>query len=158
MKRLLLVALLLTQAAFAADEFNSVVKAVESHYGIRRTHIPMMGLALKFSPDHQARSLKLAIFESRPESGDLSDLPQVVASKLGPEWSPFVRVWSRRDRESVVIYAKPSGKGMRLFIACLDPEDSVVMSVDADEMSLREWINEPERMVHRTANSGDDDK
>ncbi|HLH10216.1 MAG TPA: hypothetical protein VKW78_23485 [Terriglobales bacterium] len=156
MKRLLLLALLVTNTAFGADEFKSVVKAVEAHYGIRHTHIPMMGLALKFSPDHQARSLKLAVFESGPAEGDLADLQQVVANSLGNNWVPFIRVWSRRDRESVVIYAKPSGSAMKLFIASLEPDESVVMSLDVDESSVRQWISDPQGMVHRSEEVGNE--
>ncbi len=150
MKRLLLLTtLLLTNVAFASDDFKAVVKAVESNYGIHPMHIPMMGVMLKFAPNHEARGMKMAIFEAAPQ-GDLSNLQRVISSSLGPDWSPFVRAWSRRDRESVVIYAKPSSNGMRLLITCLDQDESVIMSVDVSEKSLREWIEEPESMAHRT--------
>jgi hypothetical protein len=156
MKRLLiLTTLLLTSAAFASDDFKAVVKAVEHTYGLHHVHIPMMGIALKFSPDHEARSMKLAIFEAAPE-GDVSNLQQVISNNLGPDWAPFVRVWSRRDRESVVIYAKPSASGMRLLITCLESDESVVMSVDVSEKSLREWIEEPESMAHRARRESDE--
>ena len=153
---LILTTLLLTNAAFAADDFKAVVKAVETTYGIHHKHIPMMGMMMKFTPNHEARSMKLAIFEAAPE-GDLSNLQQVISSNLGPEWAPFVRVWSRRERESVVIYAKPSASGIRLLITCLESDESVVMSVDVSEKSLREWIEEPESMVHRARHDADDD-
>ena len=156
MKRLLiLTTLLFTSAAFGSDDFKAVVKAVEHTYGLHHVHIPMMGIALKFSPDHEARSMKLAIFEAAPE-GDLSNLQHVISSSLGSDWAPFVRVWSRRERESVVIYAKPSASGMRLLITCLDSDESVVMSVDVSEKSLRDWIEEPESMAHRTRQSADE--
>lgn len=158
MKRTLVVALLLTNMAFARDDFKSVVKAVESTYGIHSRHIPMMGLMLKFSPEREARGVKLAIFEDSPARGDLADLQQVIGRNLGPEWTPFIRVWSRRDDESVVIYAKPEGARMRLMVASFDHEDSVIISVDATEESLRHWINDPAGMADRTAHedSGDE--
>ncbi len=157
MKRLLiLTTLLLTNAAFASDDFKAVVKAVETTYGIHHKHIPMMGVMMKFTPSHEARSMKLAIFEATPE-GDLSDLQHVISSNLGPDWAPFVRVWSRRERESVVIYAKPSASGMRLLITCLESDESVVMSVDVNEKDLREWIKEPESMAHRARHDADDE-
>ena len=157
MKRLLiLTTLLLTSAAFASDDFKAVVKAVEHNYGLHHVHVPMMGIALKFTPNHETRSMKLAIFEAAPD-GDLSNLQQVIASSLGSDWAPFVRVWSRRERESVVIYAKPSASGMRLLITCLDSDESVVMSVDVSEKSLREWIDEPEDMAHRARHDADEE-
>jgi hypothetical protein len=157
MKRLLvLTALLLTNAALASDDFKAVVKAVESNYGIHHKHIPMMGVMTKFTPSHEARSMKLAIFEAAPE-GDLSNLQQVISSNLGPDWAPFVRVWSRRERESVVIYAKPSASGMRLLITCLESDESVIMSVDVSEKSLLQWIEEPESMAHRARRDADDE-
>ena len=153
---LILTALLLTSAAFASDDFKSVVKAVETSYGIHHKHIPMMGVALKFAPTHEERSVKLAIFEAAPEHGDLANLQQVIAKSLGSEWSPFVRVWSRRDRESVVIYAKPSGNGMRLMVTCLDQDESVIVSVDVSEKSLRDWIDEPASMAHRSRHGAEE--
>ncbi len=157
MKRLLILTTLLwTSAAFASDDFKAVVKAVEHTYGLHHVHIPMMGIALKFSPDHEARSMKLAIFEAAPE-GDLSKLQHVISSSLGSDWAPFVRVWSRRERESVVIYAKPSASGMRLLITCLESDESVVMSVDVDEKSLRQWIEEPESMTHRARHGAEEE-
>ena len=157
MKRILILSLLfLTNAASASDDFKSVVKAVENSYGIHHKHIPMMGIALKFSPDHEARGLKLAIFEGGPMGGNPANLEKVVSSQLGPGWSPFVRVWSRRDRESVVIYAKPSGSGMRLLVTCLEEDESVIMSVDVSEKSLREWIDEPASMAHRSRHGAEE--
>ena len=155
---LVLIALLFTNAAaFGADDFKAVVKAVETTYGIHHKHIPVMGVMLKFTPNHEARGMKLAIFEAAPERGDLSSLQQVVSSNLGPEWSPFVRVWSRREQESVVIYAKPAASGMRLLITCLEPDESVVMSVDVSEKSLHGWIDDPGGMSRRTRHDSDNE-
>ena len=56
-----------------------------------------------------------------------------------------------------MIYAKPSASGMRLLITCLELDESVVMSVDVSEKSLREWIEEPESMAHRARHDADDD-
>jgi len=158
MKRLLILSvLLLTNAALASDDFKSVVRAVERNYGIHHMRIPMMGIALKFAPNHEARGMKLAIFEAAPARGDLANLQHVIASSLGSEWSPFVRVWSRRDQESVVIYAKPSKNGMRLLVTCLEQDDSVIMSVDVSENYLREWIDEPAGMAHRARHGAEDE-
>jgi hypothetical protein len=158
-KRLLVIAaFLLTKAAFAADEFKAVVKAVETSYGIHHKHIPMMGMMLKFTPNHEARSMKLAIFETGPQCGDPASLQQVVSRNLGPDWTPFVRVWSRREHESVVIYAKPAAaSGMRLLITCLESDESVIMSVDVSEKSLHQWIDEPETMTHRARHEANDE-
>jgi hypothetical protein len=154
---LLLTALFLANAAFASDDFKSVVKAVETSYGIHHKHIPMMGVVLKFTPNHEARSMKLAIFEPGPMRGDLASLEQVVSRNLGPDWAPFVRVWSRRDRESVVIYAKPSASGIRLLVTCLEQDESVIMSVDVSEKALRDWIDEPTGMAHRARRETSDE-
>ncbi len=152
-----LAALLFTNAAFAADDFKAVVKAVETSYGIHHKHIPMMGMMLKFAPNHEARSMKLAVFEDGPRRGDLSDLQHLISTSLGPEWTPFVRVRSRRDRESVVIYAKPAASGMRLLITCLESDESVIMSLDVSEKSLHEWIDDPGGMSRRSRHQADDD-
>ena len=61
MKRLLILStLLLTNAAFAADDFKSVVKAVETNYGIHHKHIPMIG-----SDDEVHSQSRIAEHETR---------------------------------------------------------------------------------------------
>jgi len=54
MKRLgsaLLILVVLALPA-SADEFNSVVKGIESHYGIHRTHPHLINFALFCQTDH----------------------------------------------------------------------------------------------------------
>ena len=46
MTRAALLLLALSAPAFAADHsFDQLVKGIEAHYGARRLHIPLMGLA-----------------------------------------------------------------------------------------------------------------
>ena len=158
MKRLLLIASLLTSAAFASDEFNSVVNAVESTYRIHHKHIPMMGVMLKFTPNHESRSIKIAIFDDVeiPAQANTADLQHVVAAQLGPEWTPYLRIWSRNEGESLVIFAKPNAKSVRLLITTLERGESVIMSVDVNDASLRQWMNEPENMIHRSMHEADE--
>lgn len=50
--------------AFAGEpEFRAVVNAIETQYGVRRTHIPMLGFALFFVRPEGVSDMKLAVFE-----------------------------------------------------------------------------------------------
>ena len=51
--------------AFAGEpEFRAVVNAIETQYGVRRTHIPMLGFALFFVRPEGVSDMKLAVFEN----------------------------------------------------------------------------------------------
>ena len=59
-------ALLISVSAAGADrEFDRVVKAIESHYGTSRLHIPLMGVAnfaVKVGRPAGASGFKIAVF------------------------------------------------------------------------------------------------
>src|SRR5580704_19671935 len=77
MKRALAILLVAAGVAFGADhEFDRVVNAVESHYGVKRTHIPLMGVAnffIKVAHPAGTSGVKIAIFEDLPTNMEYSD-------------------------------------------------------------------------------------
>jgi hypothetical protein len=152
MRRTLVVLLLcaLTLSAAAADrDFNAVVKGIERHYGIRRSHPHLLGFALFVAKPAMwgsgAHGLKLAVFES--ETRDLStstaDLDRIMADAVGPEWRPFVRVRSNQDRESSVIYVAFAGKQMRMLIASVEHDEIAVVHLRISEKAIHQWMDEP---------------
>jgi hypothetical protein len=122
----------------SADEFGAVVKRIESHYGIQRTHPRLIGFVLFFAKSAMWGSgisgLKVAAFEgeNRTFTPSLQELDQIMVGSLGLKWQPFVRVDSRKDGEATVIYA--------------DFSDSVVQ-MKLSTKAIRRWMADPESEV-----------
>src|SRR5450432_1816489 len=110
----------------AGHEFDDIVKAVERHYGTRRTHIPLMGVAnlvTKVARPAGAGGFKLAIFEDlkdRPDDGGPAPLDQFMSGLALGGLHPMVRAHSRRGEEATYIYAGEVGRTTRLVIATFE--------------------------------------
>src|SRR5512145_3369951 len=95
-------AVLLLLLAFAmpaaADGFDSVVKKVESHYGVHRLFPRLIGFALFVAKPATWGSgvggVKVAVFEAegRTFNPSMAELDGIVQASIGREWRPFVRV------------------------------------------------------------------
>jgi len=149
--RLLAVLLIASSAALAADgEFDYVVKAIENHYGVKRTHIPLMGVAnfaLKVAHPGGASGLQFAVFEDLPSSSDYSDQVELDRFMDGVTLrglSPMVRTHSRRSGESTYIFAGEAGKSTKMLIVTFEPNQATVIEVKVDFQTLLRTINRPE--------------
>lgn len=146
-------------SALAADrDFDAVVKSFEARYGIRRTRVPLFGMVnffVKVARPAGTKDMKLAIFEDLPIIDAEVDGPNLLAGTLGPEWKPFVRVHSRRDNETVTIYAKMAGKDMRILMAVLEPREAVIMQLKVNKKALQRWFEDPVRMGRHRGNNHD---
>ncbi len=138
-------------AAGADRDFNAVVKGIERQYGIRRSHPHLLGFALFFAKPATwgsgVHGLKLAVFEDGHRTSrnvSLADLDGIVSQTLGPEWRPFVRVQSRRDHENTVIYARFSGKQMKMLIASAEHDGLTVVQLDMRESAIKRWAADPQ--------------
>ncbi|HBY60077.1 MAG TPA: hypothetical protein DEH78_09655 [Solibacterales bacterium] len=143
MRRALLLLVLAAAALPAADDFDVLVRSLESHYGKRKMGVPLMGLvnfAVKVARPQGARGLKFALFE---EVGR-HPRPDAFAKMVGLDWQPFVRV-EHRNGESTLIYAKPEGKDWKLIVANLEDSEAVVVEVKVNPKELAEWVEDPER-------------
>jgi hypothetical protein len=146
-------AVLLALFAFAiptfADEFSSVAKRIESHYGVRRTHPHLIGFALFLTKPATWGSgvggLKVAAFEAenRAFTPSIPELDKIVRDSIGREWRPFVRVDSRRDGEATVIYTNFSGNRMRMLIASIERDDISVVQMKIDGKVFKRWADDP---------------
>lgn len=150
--------------AHARDkEFGLLVHYVESHYHARRQFRFLMGFAsltVNIVRPYGVKGMKLAIWENGKikDNKDDMDFPAVVKAGLAEGWQPMVRVWSRRDGERTVIFAKPEGKEMKLLVATVDQEDAVVVQVkiNPDKLSrcIDEWSRNDRRDRHGEKNNG----
>ncbi len=154
MRRLGILALLAVLAlpAVGADrDFKAVVKGIERQYGIRRSHPHLLGFALFFAKPATwgsgVHGLKLAVFEDGNRNSrnvTLAALDGIVSEALGADWRPFVRVQSRRDHESSVIYASCSGKQMKMLIASADHDGLAVVQMEMSESAIKRWAADPQ--------------
>jgi hypothetical protein len=137
-------------AAFGGDaEFDHIVKAIETHYGTQRTHIPFMGVAnlfVKIKKPEGVSSFKLALFEdlkSSPGYREWADLDRFMDSLPG-ELRPLVRVHSRRAEESTYIFAGPAGKSTKMLLATFESNEATVIEVKVDMDMLLKSLDDPE--------------
>ncbi|MGA2589684.1 MAG: hypothetical protein ABSH32_07200 [Bryobacteraceae bacterium] len=142
--------LLASSAAFAGDAaFDRIVHEIESHYGTQRTHIPFLGMAdfvVKVAHPEGVTSFKMAFFEdlkSPLEAGAWRELDRFMESLPG-ELHPIVRVHSRRNGDSVYIFAEPVGKSTRMLLAVFEREEATMIQVKVDAQTLLQSIEDPE--------------
>lgn len=145
---LCLIAVSVPQSARAGDkEFGLLVHYVESHYHAHRSYRFLLGfasLAVNVARPYGVKGMKLALWENQNFSSNSkidSDFPAVVRAGLADGWQPMVRVWSRRDGERTVIFAKPDGKNMKLLVATVESDEAVVLQMKIDPDKLSECID-----------------
>ena len=149
--RLPAVLLLASWAGFGADrEFDRIVTAVESRYGVKRTHIPLMGVAnlfVKVARPAGASGFKLAIFENLNSArgyGDTADFDQLFDELSVGGLRPLVRVHSGRTGESTYICTGEIGKSTKMTIATFERNEATVIEVQVNIDLLMKTIAAPE--------------
>ena len=142
MKTLVLLSLMLPGAASAGDDFNAILKRVESHYGKRHMKIPFMGLvtfASHFARPVGVSDLKLAVIE-----GVGSRLEALPDFQPGPDWQPFIRT-SSRTGERMVMYGRDEGRAIRTLMVSIEKDEAVVMQMRLDPAHLSKFLAERSR-------------
>lgn len=167
MKRLwlipvVLVALLVPAAAVLAGSgqgaFDGVVSSIESRYHVHATRVPFMGVLSLIS--HKAThggvaGIHVAEFENFSEPVDGDELNRMVEQKLGASWQRMIRETSRRGREQTLIFVRPEGSRMAMFIVDKDGNEMDVVQVSVDPDHLNENIT---RYNHPFSDDGDHDE
>jgi len=138
-------------AGFAGDwEFDRVVNAIESHCGIKRTHIPFLGVAsflVKVTRPAGATGFKLAVFEnvrSAPGYRDRDDLNRFMDSLSSSGLHRVVCARSRRDGEATYIYVGEAGSSTKMLIATFDRNEATVIQVKVNIETLLKTLETPE--------------
>ena len=155
MKSLRIVAFVLcvSAAGFASDhEFSGVVNAIEDHYGVRHTHIPLLGFAMFFARPEGVSGMKLAVFEDFHTRTDAAEsaaavrhqhIRHIVEHSLGDGWYPFVRVNSRVDGETTLIYARPNDADFRMMIVNVESNEATIIEFKLSARAIKRWMREP---------------
>ena len=123
--------------------FDGVVSSIESRYHTHAMRIPFLGLISLVS--HKAThggvgNLHVADFENFPSDIDGAELEQLVQEKIGPGWEQMIRETSRHGGEQTLIYARPEGDRMGLFIVDKERNEMDVVQVSVDPQNLDEQI------------------
>ena len=109
-------------AVLAADAgFDRLVNAVETQFAVKRTNIPLMGVAnfvVKVARPAGTSGFKLAVFEDLGISADADayELDRMMA-RVSADLRPMIRVHSRRDHALTYVYAGETGKTTKMLIA-----------------------------------------
>ena len=135
----------------AADrDFDNLVRNLEAHYGKQHLHIPLFGVArfiVKIARPAGASDLKMAIFEDvdrdrHPEAGQV----EALLRDSGQAWSPFIRVHSNKDGETTLIYTAHSGGKMKMLVATLERNETVLIQLRVNKKAMERWLASPARM------------
>lgn len=169
MRRLILipvcfVALLVPVVVLAAGgdgNFNGVVNSIETRYHVRASRIPFMGLISFISrkATHEGvANLHVAEFEHFSAGVDANELNQLVEEKLlGAGWERMIRETSRKSDEQTLIFSRPEGKRMGLFVIDLDGNNLDVVQVSVDPDHLDDDIGHYSHHHHPDQDGNDSD-
>jgi hypothetical protein len=141
-----LLAVFLAFPAYA--DFDDVLRGLESRLG-ETIWIPFFGLArtvVRVGHPRGVHDVQLAVFEGKGAI-DPSELEILMRSRAGRDYTPLVRVHSRRQGESTLVYARPHGDLLELLILTNDQDDTVLVRVVVDAAVAMRYLDEDPRSV-----------
>jgi|SRR5579872_4319110 len=125
--------------------FDGVVNTLEDRYHAHAMRIPFLGLISLVSrkATHEGVSnLHVADFENFSGEVDGEELNRIVEEKLGPEWQRMIRETSRKHGgEQTLIYMRPEGNRMGLFILDKESNEMDVVQLSVDPRHLDEEVS-----------------
>ncbi len=145
----LLLLCLPSPTALARDKsFTAVLQAFERDYNIKPKHIPGMWLAklaLKVAHPSGVSKVDFVLFEDDRlrELASAPDLETRVQAILGNGWKRFVESADAKGDERVVIYARPMGRRLELFVFSMEPTEAVAFFARVKPDSLQRVLDDP---------------
>jgi hypothetical protein len=128
--------------------FNGVVSTIEGRYHVHATRIPFLGLislVASHATQQGVSNLHVAEIEHFSEPIDGDELNRVVEEKLGPGWERMIRETRRKGSEQTLIFVRPEGNRMGLFILDKNDREMDVVEVSVDPDHLSQTISEHRR-------------
>ena len=132
--------------------FDGVLAGLESRLG-RTLWIPFFGFARTFVRVGHPRGVhdvQIAVFEGKGRL-DPGELDTLMRSRAGRDYAPLVRVRSRKQRESTIVYARPHGQLLELLVLTNDSDDTVLVRVVVDPDAAMRYLNDDPRSMARLA-------
>ena len=149
--RLVLSLLLAASSAHGAGhEFDQVVKAVESHFGVTRTHIPLMGLAnlvLAVAHPAGATAVHIALFpdlHSDLDEDSQLELDRFMSTLSSDSLHPVIRTRSAYNEEATYVFCGDTGKTTQVLIATFHRNEATVVEAKIQFETLMHWIQSPQ--------------
>lgn len=137
--------------AAASAGFDSLLSALEQHFGVHAQRPPMMGFVSLCAWAYTGggvRGMRVAEIEHLPSQPNYSDLDALIRSSLGGHWQHFVTN-RNRNGEMNLIYVQPDGTSMRMMIANYDNGELNVVGMELNGNRLAHWIQNPGGSVQR---------
>jgi hypothetical protein len=137
--------------------FDGVVSSIESRYHVHATRIPFMGvisLIARKSTQEGVGNLHVAEIENFSADVDGDELNRMVEEKLGSGWERIIRETSKKGGEQTLIFMRPEGQRMGLFIVDHDGNEMDVVEVSVDPDHLNDSIG---RYSHHHDEDGEHD-
>ncbi len=155
-KQKLLIALTLSLLALAItapaanakpNEYDAIVRHLQTKYQAKKVHIPFMWLArfaVKVVRPAGFKSFNVTFFENLKFSRDKLDLEMQEAMKnsFSPEWGSILHVRSSEGQQ-VYMYMRDAGSNVKLTVVTIDKEEAAVIRATFDADKLAEFINNP---------------
>jgi hypothetical protein len=141
-------------------EFDAIVHRLEAHYHQRPAHLMgLTGFLANRAHPEGVKNIKLAVFEDldtslHPPDADFDSFLQQV---VGPEFRPFVRVWSRRDGEQTFVYARESAQDWEMLVVTLERDEACVVKMKLNPDAVSRWIENPQESALGSAHGADDE-
>jgi hypothetical protein len=130
-------------AARAGDDFDAVVKFLRTQYGAeKRDGLPWIArVAIKIAKPAGVKSLKLQTLDGLSGAGGGERLDALLKSRLGADWRPLVRVYSKRDREHAFVYIRATKSDLEVMLVALDGDEATVLKAKVDPAKLDDLSN-----------------
>ncbi len=131
--------------------FDSVVRSIETRYHQQAMRIPFGGLislVARGATHNGVGNLHVAEFEHFDAEVNGNDLNQLVEEKIGAGWQRVIRDTSNHGNEQTLIFMRPEGKRMGVFVVDLDGKEMNVVQVSVDPDHLNETIGKYDHHDH----------
>jgi hypothetical protein len=141
--------------------FNGVVDAIEAQYHVRATRIPFMGLIslVAHKASHgAAANLHVAEFDNFHADVDGQELDRMVEEKLDAGWERVVLETSKAGHEQTLVFMRPEGARMGLFVVDKDGNELDVVQVSVDPRHVDDDIGHYTHHHEHASGDSDHDK
>jgi hypothetical protein len=147
-------------AGGAGGGFDGVVNSIEQQYRVHATRIPCMGLASLIAGAATrggVDGVHVAEFEHFDKAADGEELNRMVEEKLGQGWKQMIRETSRHCDEQTLIFARPEGRRMALFILDRNRNEMDVVEVSVNPDNLNKTIAQYDHREHDRSGHSESD-
>ncbi len=139
--------------------FDGVVGEIESQYHVHAERVPFLGLVnlMAGRASHGGvHNVRVAEFDNFTGPLDSPALEQVVEEKLGAGWERVIRESSHNGESKTLVFMRPEGDRMGMFVVDADGRELDVVQVSVDPHHLNESLDKYAH-THAKADSGESD-